>query len=157
ELDSLAASGTQASGAPVAGRWHVNPEMAAGGLWTTPSDLARLAIAVARAYRENHPGTVPSHRAAMAMLTPRVPAGVIDLFGPPADPDGMSCGWFVGAKTHRFGHIGGNVGYKASMIFWADRGDGVVVMTNNEAGLAATIELIDAIARHYGWDYTVPP
>src|SRR5688572_407791 len=29
---------------PVDGKWHVYPEMAAAGLWTTPSDLARAGI-----------------------------------------------------------------------------------------------------------------
>src|SRR5262249_41749020 len=39
-----AATGTEAGGDPVAGRWHVYPEMAAAGLWTTATDLARFAI-----------------------------------------------------------------------------------------------------------------
>ena len=43
---TTAASGTLLDGAPVDGRWHVNPEMAAGGLWSTPSDLAKLAIEI---------------------------------------------------------------------------------------------------------------
>ena len=51
--DTLASPGTLAGGATVPGRWHIQPEMAAGGLWTTPSDLARLAIAVARAYKDD--------------------------------------------------------------------------------------------------------
>ena len=31
-------------GEPIKGKWHTYPEMAAAGLWTTPSDLARFAI-----------------------------------------------------------------------------------------------------------------
>ena len=31
---------------PVDGRWHVMPELAAGGLWTTAGDLARFLIAI---------------------------------------------------------------------------------------------------------------
>src|SRR5438552_14695547 len=43
--DSVASStsaGTLKNGSPVPGRWHVQLEIAGGGLWTTPLDLARL-------------------------------------------------------------------------------------------------------------------
>ena len=46
----LAASGHQSDGTLVPGRWHIYPEMAAAGLWTTPTDLARFAIEVQRSY-----------------------------------------------------------------------------------------------------------
>src|SRR5262249_43707111 len=42
----LAATGYLADRSAVQGHWHVYPEMAAAGLWTTPSDLARFAISV---------------------------------------------------------------------------------------------------------------
>src|SRR4029077_6740829 len=42
-----AASGTLMAGTAVDGRWHVNAEMAAGALWSTPTDLAKLAIELA--------------------------------------------------------------------------------------------------------------
>ena len=41
-----AASGHRRDGALVAGKIHVYPEMAAAGLWTTPTDLAKFAIEV---------------------------------------------------------------------------------------------------------------
>ncbi len=40
------ASGYYADRSAVSGKWHVYPEMAAAGLWTTPTDLARFAMEV---------------------------------------------------------------------------------------------------------------
>ncbi len=41
-----AATGHRAGGFPVEGKLHVYPEMAAAGLWTTPTDLAKFGIEV---------------------------------------------------------------------------------------------------------------
>jgi CubicO group peptidase (beta-lactamase class C family) len=44
DLRNGVAHGYDANGDPVPGGFHVYPEMAAGGLWSTPSDLALAAI-----------------------------------------------------------------------------------------------------------------
>ncbi|MGH6718838.1 MAG: serine hydrolase domain-containing protein, partial [Alphaproteobacteria bacterium] len=49
--------------------WHVYPEQAAAGLWTTPSDLARFAIEVQQAVR-GPMGTVLSQPSAREMTSP---------------------------------------------------------------------------------------
>src|SRR5262249_27971513 len=67
-LQDRAASGHHRYGCRVSGRWHVYPEMAAAGLWTTPSDLARFAIEVQRALRGE--SRVLEARTAQLMLTP---------------------------------------------------------------------------------------
>jgi CubicO group peptidase (beta-lactamase class C family) len=67
-----AARGHRIGGAPVAGGWHVYPEMAAGGLWTTPSDLARFAAAVQRA-RAGAPGAILPPGLAGELLRPQAP------------------------------------------------------------------------------------
>ncbi|HMB29148.1 MAG TPA: serine hydrolase domain-containing protein, partial [Blastocatellia bacterium] len=46
ETRKKAASGHRGDGKPVEGKIHVYPEMAAAGLWTTPTDLAKFAIEV---------------------------------------------------------------------------------------------------------------
>lgn len=50
-----AASGHDANGKLVPGRYHTYPEMAAAGLWTTPTDLARFLIEVRRGLRASPP------------------------------------------------------------------------------------------------------
>ena len=51
-----AAQGTSPDGSALPGGWLVYPEMAAAGLWTTPSDLGRFAIGVARSVRGERGG-----------------------------------------------------------------------------------------------------
>ncbi|HEY3458827.1 MAG TPA: serine hydrolase domain-containing protein [Bryobacteraceae bacterium] len=45
-LSELAATGYRRDGTRVPGRYHTYPEMAAAGLWTTASDLARFGIEI---------------------------------------------------------------------------------------------------------------
>jgi hypothetical protein len=91
------------------------------------------------------------------MLTPQERSGVINILGTAQDQDAMGYGFFVGERMHRFGHIGGNVGYQATLVFFADTGDGVVVMTNSDIGLRAGNALLNAIANHYNCSYVAPP
>lgn len=53
--ERLAATAVGPDGTAMKGGWRDNPELAAGGLWSTPSDLARLAIAIARDVRGDGP------------------------------------------------------------------------------------------------------
>jgi CubicO group peptidase (beta-lactamase class C family) len=53
ELAKLTATGHYNNRSLVEGRWHIYPEMAAAGLWTTPSDLARFAISIQNANAGN--------------------------------------------------------------------------------------------------------
>ena len=50
DLQTRAATAHDELGEPMEGRWHTYPQLAAAGLWTTPSDLAKFAIGVQRAY-----------------------------------------------------------------------------------------------------------
>src|SRR5262249_827570 len=73
-LQGQAAGGTVANGAEVSGKWHVYPEMMAAGLWTTPSDLAKFAIALMNTTRGlNNP--VISAATGSQMLTPQIDTG----------------------------------------------------------------------------------
>jgi len=156
DLAVSAAAGTLMSGSPVPHRWHINPEMAAGGLWSTPTDLARLAIEIALSTqaKANH---VLSQPMARNMLAAHREDGVMNILGSKQDPDHMGYGFFVGRKNGRFGHIGGNVGYQATFVMFADTGNGAVIMTNSDIGLSVGNILLNAIAKAYRWNYVAPP
>src|SRR5919199_4761398 len=64
-----AAAGHSLGGAPVDGKWRVIPEMAGAGLWTTPTDLARLALEIQRAQAGVPTACFPKHLVDQA-LTP---------------------------------------------------------------------------------------
>ena len=139
-----AATGHRANGKPVAGKWRVYPEMAAAGLWTTPSDLARLAIDLQRALSAE-PGTLLASSTAQQMLAPQANAGSRGRVG---------LGVFIErtASGLRFGHPGDNEGYTARWVSIADgkhRGRGAVVMTNSDAGWEYQEGLLEAVASEW--------
>jgi CubicO group peptidase (beta-lactamase class C family) len=130
-----AASGYNREGVKVAGGWHVYPEMAAAGLWTTPTDLASFALAVERMYRGD--GGVLSSNMSHMMLTP----GMND--------DGL--GVFLTPDHKRFGHGGDDDGFQADMTAFIEGGKGLVIMTNSDNGGQLMQELELTIARQFGW------
>jgi len=125
-------------GTPVAGGPHTYPEMAAAGLWTTPSDLCRYILEVQNSLKgkANH---VLSQSMTQQMLT----AGKggwglgLDLGGSPADP------WFS--------HGGVNEGYESLFVGYDRNGDGAAVMTNAQGGSRLAREVMSAIATAYDW------
>lgn len=127
-----------ASGAPIPGGPHAYPEMAAAGLWTTPSDLARFVIDVQRSAK-GQVGGVLSPETTWTMLTPI--------------RNGYGLGFNIagsGGETS-FSHDGSNAGYKATLVGYVQSGDGVVVMTNGDQGYQLGEEIVRAVAAAYGW------
>jgi CubicO group peptidase (beta-lactamase class C family) len=144
-LWSRAATGHKTDGKPVAGRWHIYPEMAAAGLWTTPSDVARYAIEIQLAHQgKSH--KVLNRETVDQMLTPQG-GGPVGL-GPFLEGEGAS---------KRFAHGGSDEGFICQFVAYTDRGQGAVVMTNSDSGGTMAREVVNAIALVYGWpDYLAP-
>lgn len=122
---------------PVPGRWHVYPEMAAAGLWTTPTDLARYAIGVQQMYAGT--SSVLSANMARQMLTEQKAGHGL---GPAVADSGA---------TRRFHHNGRDEGFDASLVAYAQSGDGAVVMINGNDNSRAVNRIIDAIAKARQW------
>jgi CubicO group peptidase (beta-lactamase class C family) len=157
ELANHAASGTYASGKTVRGKWHVYPEMAAGGLWTTPIDLARLAIEIALS-KQGKSNRVLSAAMTGEMLKPQVDrVGEVSL-GNEQHVDRMGLGFFLGDTTRPdlFGHIGDDEGFQAMLVMFADSGQGAVIMANSDNGILLGDYLLSKIAAEYGWKSYLP-
>lgn len=135
---SQTATAYDGNGKALAGRWHVYPESAAAGLWTTPSDLARVLIDVQQAVA-GKPGTRLSRAMASTMLT--------------RGQGEYGLGFFVedlGDRTS-FSHSGGNEGFRAQIYAYTRSGQGAVVLTNSDNGAALIDEILCSIAAEYGW------
>jgi CubicO group peptidase (beta-lactamase class C family) len=138
-LWATAATGYDSKGRAVPGNWHVYPEMAPAGLWTTPSDLARAAIEI----QKDQAGR--SHRLlsptmAREMLTRQI--GDWGLGFQLSDDDG----------ARRFGHGGDDVGFKADLeAFTTGSGQGVAILTNGDGGTQLIQEILRAVSKSYGW------
>jgi CubicO group peptidase (beta-lactamase class C family) len=136
-LQARAAVGHVSDGAPLPGRWHTLPEQAAGGLWTTPRDLASFMIELWRSYHGTSDRLLPQ-KLARQMLTRQV-----DDFGL-----GLS---LPSVGVFRFQHSGGNAGYRCFMVLSVEIPDGVVIMTNSDSGERLIWKLFETIAHAYGW------
>jgi len=129
-----------ARGTPVEGSWHVYPEQAAAGLWTTPSDLARWGLAILAAY-DGDSTRVLSPAMARQMLTSGM--GGYGL-GPAVAPSGVS-----------FSHGGANEGFRCNLVVFMD-GRGAVIMTNSDRGADLAREILGTLAKAYGWPDFAP-
>jgi CubicO group peptidase (beta-lactamase class C family) len=157
ERAAVAASGTYATGSEVAGRCHVYPEMAAAGLWTTPTDLAKLAIELALS-TQGRANRVLSQGMAREMLSPQFPRVGEPTWGDKRNPDRMGLGFFLGDSTRpaRFGHIGDDEGFAAVLIMFGDTGRGAVIMVNSEIGIVLANLVLANVAEEYGWQFRPP-
>ncbi len=136
----------QSNGEVVPGKWHTYPELAAAGLWTTPSDLLCFAMEIQRAYLDDA-GRVLPQPLAREMLTPQAHASFID------SDAAAGLGLFLTpARAPRyFSHSGGNEGYRCLVTASLDGHFGAAIMTNADNGSYLTGEIFQSIARVYEW------
>ena len=131
-------------GQSVNGGWHVYPEMAPAGLWTTAADLARFAIGIQTSVA-GHSNPVISQSLTRQMLTVE------------QTNYGLGLGLRGNGRTLRFGHDGANAGFDAVVRAYAYLGKGAAVMINKNDGSGAIEQILGAIAEQYHWpDYKIP-
>ena len=135
-------------GRAIVGGPRTMPEMAPAGLWTTPSDLALFALAIQDALA-GRPGAIVSPSTARDMLQP-----ALGMQRSSESSDGFFYGLGVaiqGNDPNRYlFHPGANLGY-LSFFFAYEKGDGVVLMSNQQYSKTLMLKVIHALAKQYGW------
>jgi CubicO group peptidase (beta-lactamase class C family) len=135
---TLTASGYYSNRTAVRGRWHLYPEMAAAGLWTTPTDLARFAIEVQESYAGRGHGVISPAMARQYLTEQKGGSGL-----------GIAVGG--SGRSLRFGHGGRDEGFDASLNAFAETGQGLVVMINANDNSRFMARLESFVARTWGW------
>jgi len=136
---AMTAGGTYMDGKPVHGKWHIYPEMAAAGLWTTPTDLAKFAIEIALS-KQGKSNRVLSEKMTREMLTPVLDQAGLGLF---VDKD----------NPGQFGHNGADEGFQALLTMNAETGNGVAMMANSDNGISVMSAVLRRVAKEYAWNY----
>lgn len=122
---------------------HINPELAAGGLWSTPTDLLKLIAAIQKSYA--HDNGFLRKATARTMLT-EIQANI-------------GLGWGL-PGNNIFWHTGSNIpGYKCIVVGYADldgkacapENAGLAIMTNSLEGEAPIFRVAFAAAYANGW------
>jgi CubicO group peptidase (beta-lactamase class C family) len=126
------------SGRPIAGGWHTYAELAAAGLWTTPSDLIELGAEIMQELA-GQSSRILNQTTAREAMTPQV--------------GGNGLGFSVegqGALFH-FSHGGVNAGYVATFVCYPAFQQCAAIMTNSAGGNPLIGEIMRALEHEYGW------
>ena len=133
------ATGYYGNDQPVHGKYHVYPEQAAAGLWTTPSDLARYIIEC-QLTLNGKKGKVLSTPMMKTRMTPYIDKNA-------------ALGVFIEKKGGQqwFTHNGGNEAFLCTSWGSMQGGNGVVIMINGE-DFSVVNELLNSVATVYKWE-----
>lgn len=140
---SRSAFGHLADGKKVEGNWHIYPEMAAAGLWSTPSDLVKFILYIQSALRNNDVDLLKTNLI-KEMVAKQI---MID------DKTASGLGLFIekGETDFTFQHKGQDEGFITSLYAFANRDQGLVIMINNDAAWGLMQEVTNSIADVYKW------
>jgi CubicO group peptidase (beta-lactamase class C family) len=136
---SEVAEGHTKEGSALPGGWRDIPELAAGGLWSTPTDLANFLISLSKSYR-GEPEGILSRSLAQSMMT-RNPVG----------PYGLGAAIVGAGPTLALLKRGQNIGYQAYMLLYPESGDGLVVMSGSDNGTTLETAFIRRVVTVCDW------
>jgi len=138
-LWASAATPYRENGKPVNGGWHTYPEITPAALWTTPSDIARMAIEVQNEYAGK----------SNKILSPEMMHEMLKH-----QKDDWGLGFALEAPGHklRFSHGGSNEGFRCTLQAYTEApGQGIVIMTNGDQGWNLLNEILRSVSKEYSW------
>jgi CubicO group peptidase (beta-lactamase class C family) len=145
ERDRNAARAHDRTGAARDAKWHVYPELAAAGLWTTSPDLARFGIELQKSL-QGRSNRVLSRAMVQEMASP---VGV-GPFAIGMQMDKVGEGWYLN-------HGGSNWGFQCLLFVHKIKGYGFAAMTNADSGGRLIAEMRQRVAAAYKWDMLDQP
>ena len=145
ERDKHAARAHDRNGAARDAKWHVYPELAAAGLWTTSPDLARFGIELQKSL-QGRSNRVLSRAMAQEMASP---VGV-GPFAIGMQMDKVGEGWYLN-------HGGSNWGFQCLLFVHKIKGYGFAAMANADSGGRLIGEMRQRVAAAYKWDMLDQP
>jgi CubicO group peptidase (beta-lactamase class C family) len=138
EIIGSTPTGYLAGGKTVDGRWQIYPEMAAAGLWTTASDLARFVIGVQQSF-SGVANQIISQAMTRLMLTAQTNKHGLGVYLEGAE------------KTLRFYHGGRNKGFDAFLMAFAYTGKGLVILINANDDSGIFNDIAKIVAKEFQW------
>lgn len=113
-------------------KYHIYPEKAAAGPWTTAEDLGRLIIGI-----QNN--AVLTSETSKQMLSPQI------------NQKGLGLNLKGIEKPTAFWHAGQNLGYTGLLYGLIENGKGAVILLNSDGGENLMQEFISSVAMAYNW------
>jgi CubicO group peptidase (beta-lactamase class C family) len=137
------AAGHDENGDVIAGKFRIHTDLAASGLWTSPSDYALFIIALQNSIKGNPNSSLTSASAKTMITAENGPMG-IGVFASPRK------------NVNYIVHPGNNWGFYSIYFAHPQKGYGVVVFTNHDNGSALVNEIVRAVAHEYNWQNFLP-
>jgi len=132
------ATGYYRDGNEVENKFHIYPEQAAAGLWTTPTDLSKYLIETQLAYLGKS-SEVLNQEMTKLHLTPYI-------------DNSSALGTFVQERNgvKYFFHDAANEGFRGMYFGSVEGGNGLVAFVNSDQG-DIILELLNSVASVYNW------
>lgn len=143
-MKEQAATGYPYRNQPVKGRFHIYPEMAAAGLWSTPTELATILIEIQKGLEGN--SSFIKKKTLDEMMERQKMANMMGL------------GFFINGKddTSRFYHNDWDEGFITYFLGYMNSGKGIVIMLNSNEGEGIVEEITNSAASVYKWSGFLP-